>query len=96
VRGPSYLWTGRELKIQVLANGYPAVWIGGKMIYIHTLVLETYVGPCPPGMECRHLNGKPLDCRWPENLVWGTHGDNMRDRARHGHYYPRSHGSGLA
>jgi len=24
---------------------------------IHRLVLETFIGPCPEGMECRHLDG---------------------------------------
>ncbi|KKL84217.1 hypothetical protein LCGC14_1966890, partial [marine sediment metagenome] len=24
---------------------------------VHRLVLETFIGPCPEGMECRHLDG---------------------------------------
>lgn len=90
VRGPSYLWTGRNLRLQSLTEwNYPAVWIGGRMVYVHVMVLETFDKPRPPGLECRHLNGNNRDNRWPENICWGTHGDNMRDRARHGRYYPR-------
>ena len=28
---------------------------------VHRLVLETFVGPCPGGMECCHANGNSLD-----------------------------------
>lgn len=55
--------------------------------YIHRLVLETYVGPCPKGMECRHLNGNPLDSRL-ENLCWGTKKENKQDSVQHGTYHP--------
>ncbi len=52
---------------------------------VHRLVLLVFVGPCPPGMGCRHLNGNPADNRL-ENLAWGTHTENMADRNRHGNY----------
>ena len=50
---------------------------------IHRLVLETYVGLCPEGMECRHLDGNPANNKL-ENLCWGTHAENMQDRILHG------------
>ena len=50
---------------------------------VHRLVLETYVGPCPPRMECRHLNGNPKDNRL-ENLCWGTSSENTQDAMQHG------------
>lgn len=50
---------------------------------IHHLVLEAFVGPRPQGCECRHLDGNPTN-NILTNLVWGTHVENMRDRARHG------------
>jgi len=50
---------------------------------IHRLVLETYVGKCPKGLECRHLNGNPKDNRL-SNLCWGTKNENMQDRKKHG------------
>jgi DNA invertase Pin-like site-specific DNA recombinase len=46
-------------------------------------VLEAFVGECPPGHECRHLNGNKTDNR-VENLAWGTSAENARDRVRHG------------
>lgn len=54
-----------------------------RTIRMHRSVAETHVGPCPPGMECRHINGDSLDNR-SENLKWGTHSENMRDCIRHG------------
>ena len=50
---------------------------------IHRLVLETFVGPCPDGMECRHLNGNRSDNR-VENLKWGTKSENSQDAIKHG------------
>jgi hypothetical protein len=57
----------------------------GKVVgrALHRLVLEAFVGPCPGGMEARHLNGVPADNRL-ENLVWSTHRDNIADKSRHG------------
>lgn len=51
--------------------------------YVHTLVLEAFVGPRPPDMECRHLDGNSLNCRLG-NLEWGTTTENTADRERHG------------
>jgi len=50
---------------------------------VHRLVLTTFVGPCPPGQEARHLNDDPLDNRLA-NLEWGTPEENMGDRIRNG------------
>lgn len=50
---------------------------------IHRLVLETFVGLCPSGMQCRHLNGNHQDNRL-ENLSWGTQLENAQDRINHG------------
>lgn len=51
--------------------------------YVHRLVLEAIVGPCPPEMEARHLNGKRHDNR-ASNLAWGTHRQNSADQRSHG------------
>lgn len=54
-----------------------------QTIRVHRVVLETHVGPCPDGLECRHINGDSLDDR-SENLAWGTHSENAQDGMRHG------------
>lgn len=81
-------WDGRWLKsILNKRTGYLRVTLRGEseleIVYIHTLVLETYIGPRPDGMECRHLNGNPADNRL-ENLAWGTPKENAQDRRLHG------------
>lgn len=51
--------------------------------YAHQLVLLTFVGPCPEGMEVRHLNGIAGDNRL-ENLKYGTPKENAEDSIKHG------------
>lgn len=51
--------------------------------YVHHLVLEAFLGPRPPGMVSRHLNGDSSDNSAP-NLRWGTHEENYADQRRHG------------
>ena len=51
---------------------------------VHQLVLEAFVGPCPPGCtQVRHLDGDPANNRL-ENLAWGTAAENAADKMRHG------------
>lgn len=50
---------------------------------VHCLMLEAFVGPCPDGMQTRHLNGNGLDNRLV-NLRWGTPSENSHDKVRHG------------
>lgn len=58
---------------------------------VHRLVLETFTGPCPKGMECRHLNGDKTDNRLC-NLAWGTRKENMHDAIKHGTHPCLRHG----
>lgn len=51
--------------------------------YIHRLVLMVFVGECPVGHECRHLDGNPNNNRL-DNLAWGTRSENYNDARRHG------------
>ena len=55
----------------VLGHGTP-----GKPV--HQLVLRTFVGEPPEGMEVLHINGDPTDNRL-ENLRYGTRSENIRD-----------------
>ena len=61
------------------------LWQSGKpkIQRIHRLVLETYIGPCPPGMQCRHLDGNPQNNNL-ENLCWGSSEENSQDAIQHG------------
>jgi len=80
--------TGKVLSV-FLSAGYPAVSMPrkpGGVATIHALVCEAWHGPRAEGMECRHLDGNPLNPS-PENLQWGTHAENLRDVSRYGVYY---------
>jgi len=59
-----------------------------KNYYIHRLMLETFVGPCPEGMEACHKNDIKTDNRL-ENLYWGTHSDNSKDAWKNGSFTNR-------
>lgn len=58
--------------------------VGGKQcrFYVHRLILEAFVGPCPDGLECLHHDGNPAN-NWIGNLSWGTHVKNVDDSRRH-------------
>jgi hypothetical protein len=69
-------------------DGYPQVNLRGgrgihKSITVHRLVATAFLGPRPAGLEVRHLNGDPTDCRLA-NLAYGTPAENGQDRVRHG------------
>lgn len=52
-------------------------------LYMHRVIAEAFHGPCPEGMECRHLDGDSSNNR-PSNLAWGTRKSNAKDRVIHG------------
>ena len=81
-RGKPYRWCRmkpRELK----RIPYQRVGLCGRMWLVHRLVLLAFVGPCPPGMETRHLDRDPRNNRL-DNLLWGTPKKNAKDKKRHG------------
>ena len=81
----------RPMKLSPSSRGYLRVNLtpleGGsyRTFRVHRLVLEAFVGPCPDGMECRHLNGVKTDNRL-DNLSWGTPGENRDDNRALGAY----------
>lgn len=85
--GGGYLQPGRVLKTYSLPSGYRVVSLhypgNPKTVLVHRLVLEAFVGPCPEGHECCHRDGDATNNHL-DNLYWGTHVENMQDRARHG------------
>lgn len=74
----------RRLRPSPQYRGHMTVWMGREdQRFVHRLVLEAFVGPCPNGMECRHLDGDPSNNAL-DNLCWGTRLENHRDSVRHG------------
>lgn len=65
---------------QFCKSGHVSVVLGrgtaGKPV--HQLIMQTFVGPCPKGMEVLHKNGNPKDNRL-ENLRYGTRRENILD-----------------
>lgn len=56
-----------------------------KCKYIHTLVLEAFVGPRPMGKEACHNDGNSLNNRLT-NLRWDTPENNVKDKIIHGSF----------
>lgn len=57
--------------------------INGSPVYLGRVILETFVGPAPKGMECCHNDG---DCtnNAANNLRWDTRKGNVADTIAHG------------
>ena len=79
------LRSGKILKTYSDKWGYRRVHLGRRErgLRVHRLVLEAFVGPCPPGMECCHNDGNNTNNR-AENLRWDTKKSNRQDRIKHG------------
>lgn len=54
-----------------------------KSVSVCRLVIETFKGPCPAGMECCHNDGNPRNNKI-DNLRWDTRLENVHDMIRHG------------
>lgn len=52
---------------------------------VHRLVAAAFIGPCPEGLEVRHLDGDPAN-NHVSNLRYGTHSENVQDLLRHGRH----------
>lgn len=50
--------------------------------YLHRLICEAHCGPCPEGMECRHIDGDKKN-NSSSNLAWGTKLENENDKKEH-------------
>lgn len=75
---------GRIIAPDANTSGHLAVRLNGKAKrYVHRLMLEAFVGPCPPGEEALHRDDVPDHNRLP-NLYWGTRRQNLLDAVRNG------------
>jgi hypothetical protein len=54
-----------------------------RTYFIHHLVLQTFIGICPAGMEACHNDGNAKN-NFIENLRYDTHKNNMLDSIKHG------------
>lgn len=51
---------------------------------VHRLILEAFVGPCPPGMQCCHDPDRNPANNCVRNLRWDTPQGNADDKVKHG------------
>lgn len=77
----------RILRPRIRPAGYKDVNLrrDGKSYHtsVHKLILITFIGPRPPGMEACHNDGKPSN-NFLNNLRWDTHKNNKFDSIKHG------------
>lgn len=80
-------WKGRISAPKPRYDGYVPVtmWREGAqhVLLIHAVVLASFVGPRPEGLEVLHRDGDRANNRL-DNLSWGTHAENVRDQLAHG------------
>jgi hypothetical protein len=77
---------GKVAKLSKRGDGYLVVSVGGRgmpILRVHRLVLEVFTGPCPDGLEARHLDGNSLNNKHT-NLRWGTRKEQIMDQKKHG------------
>lgn len=89
----TWFYKGRVLSARQKESGHLNVSLGARNTKkVHRLVLETFVGPCPAGLECLHADGDPTNNRL-DNLRWGTRLDNRADMRKHAQLYRRRQGA---
>lgn len=75
---------GQLLRPGTLKSGHQFVVLGKRRgACVHTLVLTTFTGPAPEGMECCHNDGEPGH-NAHSNLRWDTRANNIIDDFRSG------------
>lgn len=78
---------GRILSPGRKSTGHLHVMLEGRVDkQVHTLVLEAFVGPCPPGWMALHADDDPANNRL-DNLSWGTRSENALDAVRNGRHW---------
>lgn len=71
--------TGKRFQVSLHKDGHQAT------CYVHTLMLEAFVGPRPPGMWACHRDDQPDNDL--SKLRWDTPSANNYDLVRNGRHY---------
>ena len=76
---------GKMLRPGKTSTGYLTVCLGrNESVLVHRLVLEAFIGPCPPKpFEGLHYDDDRTNNRL-SNLRWGTRSANLHDAIRNG------------
>lgn len=84
------IWKVRSLNTDDRGRKFVTLMVGAngarrqlKRIRLSRLILMSFVGPCPNGMECCHGPSGETDDRL-SNIRWDTRLENCKDKARHG------------
>ncbi len=85
---PSDQW--RKLRPSKNSDGYMLIHLKSsdgtihRCLTVHTLILEAFVGPCPPNCEARHFPDGNRSNNAKSNLIWGTRSENFYDKWHQG------------
>lgn len=78
---------GKILKQNLDPGGYPYVTFSKnnktKVFYVHKLVAEIFIGPCPEGKQVNHIDGSKQN-NYYKNLEYVTPKQNIRHAIRLG------------
>ena len=74
------------------SKGYRTIRINNKSYRIHRLVLKYFVGECPIGFECDHINRNRSDNR-VSNLRWVNRSNNNKNRKKKGTIIQKNNGT---
>jgi hypothetical protein len=84
---------GKLLRLTPDDKGYYRVGLHSSGVrhlrLVHQLVLETFIGPKPPGLDGCHWDNDPTNNHLT-NLRWDTPGNNNLDKQRHGTDHQRN------
>lgn len=77
----------RQLRPLVNRKGYLLVTLRRSaksfLMSIHKIVLLSFLGPRPEGMQCRHYPDRDPANNAIVNIAWGTRRQNDQDKAQH-------------